>query len=401
MTPTGQPTSLPSSHPSAQPVGQPSSVPSGQPTSLPSVAPTRQPTSQPSGQPTVVPTCQPSATPSGQPSARPSGSPTGQPTIQPSVQPTSSPTGQPSGVPSGKPTSEPTSTPTTQPTSSPSGAPTGYPSSTPTAQPSRQPTSRPSTSPTVQPTTQPTSQPSVPTSVPSVAPSFDVGQRYDVIYEALTVMHNALFDSYDAAKQYNFGEKDYYKTRREGTCGMWGELLSVAASESSFYTPKALVFSSMSTIPTQDMSILSTHDYGPYTATCTDGGALETLTERLFTVTDSSSLSVGCDGRTWNIATCSAQGDDTGEGTAMCVDCTNPCDVATRCTQFNESTFALAPCNIGGCLDYISDNSLPDNDKSQVLSLSRRKVPCSSACRDHWVTSVTRAPLSTSLYGQR
>ena len=184
------------------------------------------------------------------------------------------------------------------------------------------------------------------------------------------LMHNEMFTTFNASKKYTFKEMDYYNERKEGTCDGWSELLSAAAADSFLYTPKALVFSSVHTPPpVYTTNDLIEHDYGPYTATCTDNGAIETLTERLFTVTDSSSLSVSCDGRMWNIATCSAQGDDAGEGTAMCVDCTDPCDVATRCTQFNGSTFALAPCNRGGCLDYISDNGLESNDKTQIISL--------------------------------
>ena len=125
-------------------------------------------------------------------------------------------------------------------------------------------------------------------------------------------------------KYRTYAEMDYYSIRKAGTCAGWSELLSTTAAESVYYTPQTLVFSSVNDVPpVYTANDLLVHDYSPYTATCSDSAAVATLSGRLLSVTDLSVVSLTCDGRLWTVATCNAQGDDTGAGTAICVDCVN------------------------------------------------------------------------------
>lgn len=383
--PTTQPTSVPTMLPSAQPTSVPTTTPSSQPTGVPTSHPTSLPTSYPSAQPTVAPTSQPSVQPTGSPTGKPTGQPTGVPTRQPTVQPTSAPTSQPTGQPTRQPTRQPTGIPSSQPTGVPttsvptSSAPTSQPSSSPTTQPSVHPTGVPTGQPTSMPSGQPTTKPSVPTSVPTSMPSLSTLLRYKTSMEAIRNWHRDIITTTwvtsDAAysgetSKFSFSEVDVYDVRREGTCSAFTELFSGAASKTILYKPSAIVLSAINTLPevyvTQDLLSI---DVSKYSAICKDSVVLQTIVTRINSDYDQSLLEVACDGRTWKVNACSGHADDAGDGTAICVDCIDPCEDRDRCSAYNASTFAVAPCNRGGCSAYLSANDLPDNDKAAMLSL--------------------------------
>ena len=216
------------------------------------------------------------------------------------------------------------------------------------------------------------------------------------MHSAILKLHESLEDMYVETKRYTFSEVDFYGQRHEGTCGAWSETMSSASTYLVLNRATAMVFSSVHTPPnvftTADLTVA---DYEPYTARCLDDDALERISERLLSVTDTAYLEIQCSGRLWKVATCEPHPHDSGQGTAICVDCVDPCGDVSRCTAYNGSSYALAPCSRGGCTEYISTHGLVENNKAQALSIyfsERYPAPAFLS-----MEAITAASPSTSL----
>lgn len=203
--------------------------------------------------------------------------------------------------------------------------------------------------------------------------------RYTTSMQAITTWHQDITTttwvtsdtSYSGeTEKFSYSEVDVYDVRRQGTCTEFTELFSGAASKSILYQPSAIVLTAINTLPEVFVtSELLEIDVSKYSVVCKDSAVLETILERINTDDDASLLEVACGGRTWKVNTCAGHADDAGDGIAMCVDCADPCGDVDRCTAYNASSFAVAPCNRGGCSNYLNDNSLADNDKSVMMSV--------------------------------
>ena len=90
---------------------------------------------------------------------------------------------------------------------------------------------------------------------------------------------------------------------------------------------------------------------------------------RINTDDDTSLLEVACGGRTWKVNTCAGHADDAGDGTAMCVDCSDPCGEGRPVYRLQCVVLRRGAMQSRRLHSYMNDNGLPDNDKAAMMSV--------------------------------
>jgi len=251
------------------------------------------------------------------------------PTVDPTSQPSSRPSSLPSSYPSSSPTSQPSAMPTVDPTSQPSSRPSRLPSSQPSRQPSRQPSSQP----TKQPSSQPSRQPStVPTSVPTSSPT----ESDDTLWKRRLINYNTQIEKEGGSSKYSI----YYQELRTRGSYLFGGCKSYTV-----FTTSVLFYSFFTehinalTIGDLDSDI-RTPNANVSHVTCRDRATVKQIAEALSSGGISTTEEFGCNNNAWRVRTCAAT-----KTTAICVNCTDPCDSDNICT-YPVNSFTLNPCGM-------------------------------------------------------